>query len=204
MQGGLIALVWKIGSETTVHLGTIASSTRELAESAAESSERIQARVVFFDPEIELRIFQSLGSSYDRALGTKFLVEAPVMFESIRPFLEALRVEPELIPFGEYLVHRPAEYLRTISIAPPAYARVPGFSFQLASLFPKEAEVHDLRLDANPVTIEQARIELTKSSRLDPSQANAIIDALTRELVLIQGCVARIMLRMSFLILLLF
>lgn len=30
----------------------------------------------------------------------KLLIEAAVMFGSIRPFLEALRVEPESVPFG--------------------------------------------------------------------------------------------------------
>ena len=39
---------------------------------------------------------------------TKILVEAPVLFEAIHPFLEALKVSPEAVPFGRYLVLRPS------------------------------------------------------------------------------------------------
>ena len=119
---------------------------------------------------------------------TKLLIEATVMFESVRPFLEALRVEPESVPFSRYLVHHPPEFYRTLQISPPAYARLPDFSFQLASLFPPESGVEDLKLTpSDPVSILNAREVLKRSSRLDPSQADAMVDALTREVSLIQG-----------------
>lgn len=117
----------------------------------------------------------------------KLLIEAAVMFGSIRPFLEALRVEPESVPFGLCLVHRPPEFFRTLQISPPAYATLPDYSFQLASLFPADSGVDDLNLVASdPASIESARDILKRSSVLDPSQADATVDALTRELSLIR------------------
>lgn len=187
MQGSLIALIWKTGLEIAIHLGTIASSARDLVASAANSADKMDARVVFFDPKIQLRIFESLNSPDAHRSYQRFLVEAPVMFESIRPFLEALRVEPETVPFGRYLVHRPPTYFATNPVGAPEYTQVPGFSFQLKALFPEEAGIEDLRLGSEPATIDRVRAELSQNSRLDPSQAHALVDALTRELVLIQG-----------------
>lgn len=186
MQGGLIALVWKHGFHIDVQLGVLASSVKDLTESAKANADRVSARIVFFDPALELRILRSLK---DLSLqdGSKFLVEAPVMFEAIRPFLEALKMVPESVPFGQYLVHRPRNFFPSFEVQPPLYARNRHFAYQLAPLFPTEAGVGDLRLFVNdPQSIANARRELRRS-RLDPSQADAVVDALTREIALIQG-----------------
>ncbi|RPD78077.1 hypothetical protein L226DRAFT_610076 [Lentinus tigrinus ALCF2SS1-7] len=187
-QGGLVALVWQRGGATEVHLGTVASPLKELTDSAKQKPDRVDIRVSFFSPEVELRILQELRIPIKERRSVKLLIEATVMFESIRPFLEALRVDPENVPFARYLVHRLPEFYRTSQIYPPAYARLPGFAFQLSSLFPPEAGVEDLKLNvSDPASIETARDVLKRSSRLDLSQADAIVDALTRELSLIQG-----------------
>jgi hypothetical protein len=187
MQGGLVALVWRNGSEVSVHLGVLASSLREVSDSAKRNGERVAIRVVFFDPQVELRILQSLKHSRYES-GTKVLVEAPVMFEAIRPFLEALRVEPETIPFGKCLVHRPPRFFESFQVEPPTYSLVPGFSYKLSSLFPPDTEVQDLRMSVtDPASIDQARQELRRASRLDPSQADAVVDTLLRQVSLIQG-----------------
>jgi hypothetical protein len=187
MQGGLVALVWSHGRDVTVHLGVLASSLREISESARQGGERIAVRVTFFDPQVELRILQSLKNS-QHDTGTKVLVEASVMFEAIRPFLEALRVEPESIPFGGCLVHRPPRFFESFSIVPPTYSLVPDFSYELSSLFPPKAGIHDLRMSVtDPISIDHARQELRRASRLDPSQADAVVDALIRQISLIQG-----------------
>jgi hypothetical protein len=187
MQGGLVALVWGNQAEVAVHLGVLASSTRDICESVKRDAERVAARVAFFDPQVELRILQTFKHT-EHDIGTKVLVEAPVMFEAIRPFLEALRVEPQTIPFGRYLVHRPLRFFDSFLIEPPAYSSVPGFSYKLSSLFPPEAGVEDLRMSVtDPASIDQARQELRRASRLDPSQADAVVDTLLREISLIQG-----------------
>lgn len=187
MQGGLVALIWKRGNDVTVHLGTLASSLNDLIESTRRDADRLAVRIAFFDPALEIRVLQTLKH---KSPSSAVLVEAPVMFEAIRPFLEALRVEPESIPFGEYIVHRPSNFFGSFVTTPPRYARVPGFNYQLSSLFPPETGIIDLKISVNDVaSIEFARHELRRASRLDPSQADAVVDTLTRELSLIQGCV---------------
>jgi hypothetical protein len=188
MQGGLIALVWKSGNEIDVNLGIIASSLRDLTQSVrGDNNKRLDVRVVFFDPSVELRILEALKRHGDQRNRTTVILEASVMFEAIRPFLEALRVEPESVPFAKYLVHRPPAFFDTLKIDPPKYASVPGFAFELSSLFPDESGVQELKMVAtDPNSVEMARQELRRS-RLDPSQADAVVDALTRELSLIQG-----------------
>ncbi len=186
-QGGLIALVWRSGRRTAVHLGTIVSSTKELTDSAQLHPDNIVLRIVFFDTKLELRILQELRNNTFQS-DTKLLVESPVMFEAIRPFLQALQTEPEDVPFSRYLVHQPLCQLRTIDLQPPQYTRLPNFKFQLSSLFDKEAEVDDLSLSVtDQESVQRARTLLREKSRLDPSQADAVVDSLTREVALIQG-----------------
>lgn len=189
-QGGLIALVWEDAStkSVSVHLGVVASSNKELADYVRTDQDHVKLRIVFFDSSVELKILQSLENRRIASGGVKILVESPVMFEAIRPFLEALKVEPETIPLSRYLVFRPPNFLRQCVIDPPQYARFPGFEFQLASLLPDDGQVDDMKLSVNSAhSIEYARAVLRDQSRLDPSQVDAIIDALTRELSLIQG-----------------
>lgn len=193
ISGGLVALVWQRPAGIDVHLGTISSSIRDHAASAKQNASRIAIRVSFFDTEIQLRILQELRRPLEERGDLKLLVEATVMFASVRPFLEALCIEPTKLPFSRYLVLRPPGELGKVKIDIPVYARDPEFSFQLASLFPSEAGVDNLLLSVTDSdSVESARLELRTRSGLDPSQADAIVDALTREWALIQGCVYRI------------
>ncbi|KAI0088042.1 P-loop containing nucleoside triphosphate hydrolase protein [Irpex rosettiformis] len=190
LSGGLVALIWQTASGAiNVNLGTIASSVRDHVASAKSNPDKIGIRVAFFDPNVDLAILRELRRPLsERSDGVKLLVEATVMFASVRPFLEALRVEPTSIPFSRYLVHHPPDTLNRIQVEPPAYAKVPDFTFQLASLFPQEEQVEDLQLCVtDEESIRTAREELRTRSRLDPSQGDAVIDTLTREVALIQG-----------------
>jgi hypothetical protein len=81
MQGGLIALAWKSGRDSVVHLGILASSLQEIMDSAKRHQNHVSARVVFFDPSVELRILQSLKHPEHEVQNTRVLIEAPVMFE---------------------------------------------------------------------------------------------------------------------------
>ncbi|KDR70088.1 hypothetical protein GALMADRAFT_255486 [Galerina marginata CBS 339.88] len=187
-QGGLVALVWVSGRKTAVHLGVIANSSKELTEYLRQDEHHIKLRIVFFDSGLELRVLQELRNrSQNPESDIKLLVESPVMFEAIRPFLEALQTEPEDLPFSRYLVHQTPGQLGSNGLDPPRYARLPNFKFQLASLFDAGAGVNDLTVTASdPKSIEHART-LLRRSRLDPSQADAVLDTLTREVALIQG-----------------
>lgn len=191
MQGGLIALIWKTGGQAAVtYLGIVSSSIRDLTESARKGPDRVEIRITFFQPEAELRILQVLKAKHRDDNDIRFFVESPVMFEAIRPFLAALLTEPQSLPLGRYLAQPLSGSLHDVGIHPPAYSLVPGFSFQLRSLFPTEAQIEDLKLFVDDVdSVAVARQELKDNSRLDPSQADAVVDALTREIALIQGYV---------------
>ncbi|KDN33760.1 hypothetical protein RSAG8_13147, partial [Rhizoctonia solani AG-8 WAC10335] len=190
MQDGLVALVWRdhVGN-VDIYVGTVASSGQDLVEGSRtpDSQERVSIRVSFFDAVANIRIVQALQSRRTSS-DTCVLIEAPVFYEGIRPFLEALKREPEHLPFGQYLqLQSKAELART-TIAPPLYSRTPGFSFELHDLFLPEAGVPSLKLNTrDPASIMNARVQLMRASRLDPSQAEAVVDSLTREVALIQG-----------------
>ncbi|KAI5827612.1 P-loop containing nucleoside triphosphate hydrolase protein [Schizophyllum commune Tattone D] len=187
MQGSLIALAWKEGGEVAVHLGLIGSTVKEISDAAQRSADRISLKIHFFDSDLQFRILNVLKLGDNTRDGVKLLIEAPVMYEAVRPFLEALKtVEPTEIPFGEYIVHHPAGHFKNVIVPPPNYARAPGFRFDLSSLF-QEGDDEHLELDATDKTsIALCRQELRRS-RLDPSQADAVVDTLTREVALVQG-----------------
>ncbi|KAJ1300335.1 hypothetical protein OPQ81_005156 [Rhizoctonia solani] len=169
MQGGLVALVWQaVDGKLDIYIGTVASNPAALKESARKSEDRVSLRVSFFDTAAELRIIRALQTRGHH--GTLLLIEAPVFFEGIRPFLEALQNNRGLLP------------------PTPSYALTPGFAFELKDLFNEDLNVQTLALKPNDsLSIDWARQELTRASRLDPSQADAVVDSLTREVCLVQG-----------------
>ncbi|THH09391.1 hypothetical protein EW145_g2049 [Phellinidium pouzarii] len=190
MQGGLVALMWRQHERVEVYLGVVSSTNEKLVEAAKANKERLSVRIQFFDALINFKALEKLrkNDKSNKATDEGLLIESNVVFEAIRPFLESLKREPETIPFRKYLPHPSSSSLSDIHIDPPAYSLVPNFAFELNSLFREGVERNHLRLEtSNPDSIATARIELAQRSRLDSSQAEAIIDALTRELALIQG-----------------
>lgn len=180
--GSLIALII-VSEQTQIFLGTIISRNTDIAESAKRTAKSIELRVSFFDAEIELLALRS-GTTHSRGPRTSFLLDNGIMFESVRPFLDTLRtVEPTSIPFSEYISRE--EDLSGIPMQPPRYARVPGFVYDLKCL-----NKSPLTLQAmNPASIAATRQALIQNSSLDVSQVHSVVDALTREICLIQGCV---------------
>ncbi|KZV95021.1 P-loop containing nucleoside triphosphate hydrolase protein [Exidia glandulosa HHB12029] len=188
MPGGLVALLWKTATGTTIHLGLISSSLDDIAKSGRSANGRVVTRVVFFDTTTDMRVLEELHSGYG-AGDIKLMLEAPVMYESVRPFLEALRAEPARVPFAQYLVHRVDGSIPPV--APPAYATKPGFVFNLSSLLnpPEDGGVPErLRLNAaDAASVQVVRTRLREDSYLDPSQSDALVDSLVREIAMIQG-----------------
>ncbi|KAG8728324.1 hypothetical protein FRC12_021840, partial [Ceratobasidium sp. 428] len=191
MQGGLVALLLKDGTKPLeIFIGTISSNATDLKESTKDNGNRISIRVSFFDAEIELRIARQIQEGKKPRKGeTRLLLEAPVLYEGIRPFLSALQGEPETLPFADYLRHHAdPQYLSRLPNTPPRYAQRPGFMFELKSLLRGTSNTGSLRLDVNdPHSVTRTRQELVSSSFLDKSQVEAVLDALTREISLIQG-----------------
>ncbi|KAF8598648.1 hypothetical protein BDV93DRAFT_593819 [Ceratobasidium sp. AG-I] len=188
MNGGLVALIWKgQAGALDVYIGTIASSPRDLVELAKKNKTRLSIRVSFIEPSAELRIVRALQNQREN-VGTRVLIEAPIFYEGIRPFLKALQSNPGSLPFSQYLCHQSDEELKNTRISPPLYSTTPGFTFQLKDLFDPAAGVSSLTLTTNNATsVALARSALARGSRLDPSQAEAVVDSLTREVSLIQG-----------------
>ncbi|KAG8955926.1 hypothetical protein FRC04_006374 [Tulasnella sp. 424] len=185
-QGGLVALIWKVdGGPLRVYLGVISSSFKDLLESTKKQEKRVKVRVSFFDAEVELRILRRLQKSQMGRKETMILIESPAMFESVRPFLETLKAqEPTSIPFSDYLPLFDSGDLSQIRVAPPAYVH-PQFNFDLSSLFDRPRDL--LLRPHDPNSVARARTILRQKSRLDDTQAEAMVDALTSEVSLIQG-----------------
>ncbi|PIL26781.1 hypothetical protein GSI_11117 [Ganoderma sinense ZZ0214-1] len=187
LQGAsLVALVVVSGASRTfrVHLGVVASYAKDIAESAKHEQGRVQVRVVFFGTDVELMALRG-----DRLCGGRgefaVLVDNSVMFEAVRPFLHKLQtIEPTEIPFARYIAM--GGRLEDVRILPPKYALAPGFKFKLQCLAKPGETISDLDV-TNPNSIRRAREELVRRSILDPSQAEAVVDTLVREVSLIKG-----------------
>ncbi|KAF9023025.1 P-loop containing nucleoside triphosphate hydrolase protein [Hymenopellis radicata] len=162
-QGSLVALMLVSRDSARIFLGTVACTSEAIAESSKARKDRIEIRVSFFDPEVELFALEGKRiSPVDDKYKFALLFDNNVMYESMRPFLQTLQtIEPTSIPFADFIASE--ESLVNVPVPPPLYALVPGFRFQLTSLLPP------------------------RSSTLDPSQASTIIDALTRQICLVQG-----------------
>lgn len=190
LQGGsLVALVIVVPGTVKIFLGVVASFGADIAESSKASETRIQVRISFFDPEVEFRALRREtlckgNSTY------AVLVDGSVMFEASRPFLERLQsIEPQEIPFNRYIA--PSGSLAEVELKPPRYATDPRFAYNLKCLAKDRSLMGDINnLDiARPNALELARKQLTEFSTLDPSQVDAVLNTLTREVSLIQGYV---------------
>jgi hypothetical protein len=189
MQGGLIGLIWETGGRIELFFGLISSSAEDLQASARQMKDHLRLRLNFFDPAINLRVMEWCRlEERERKARRIIMVEAPVMYESIRPFLQSLQREPTSVPFAQYLVHRQGlRPLETVRINPPQYTKARrNFSWKLSALF----DAGHSSIPLNPhdeESIKLVRHQLQNESRLDPSQADAMVDCLTKEFCLIQG-----------------
>lgn len=186
VQGGLVALLWESSGSTRIYLGIVSSGLRELIESAKKLEGRVEIDIAFFDGEAEQRLLRLMQAGNVIGEDTMLLVEAPVLFESIRPFLDAIQNrEPSSVPLARYLVHPESGTLKQTVMSPPTYATMPGFELDIGCLWKDERKLQ-LR-PSDEESVSAVREELKAESGLDPSQADAIVDALMSEVSLIQG-----------------
>lgn len=185
LQGSnLVALIVVSNRTIQVYLGIITSFGKDIAESAKLEKGRIRLRVSFFDTEVELMALRGERLNFNKERFA-VLVDNGVMFESVRPFLQKLQtIEPTEIPFSRYIA--PGGSLEGVKVLSPKYARVPGFKFNLQCLAKPGMTIAPLDISI-PLAVVRARDELKRFSVLDPSQAEAVVDTLTREVSLIQG-----------------
>ena len=185
-RGTLVTLVLISPSRFQVFLGTITSTGADIGESAKANANTFQLRISFFDAEIEVMALQREPISVD-ASTYAILLDNSIMFEATQPFLQTLQeVEPTFIPFANTISYSGS--LNSQKVEPPRYARVPGFRYKLQCLARFGRYIPSLDVN-DEEAVALARHHLVRSSNLDPSQADALIGALTREVSLIQGCV---------------
>jgi hypothetical protein len=185
-HGSLIALILISPGRSQVFLGTIVSMAADIAESAKADAKTIQLRVSFFDAEIELMGLRQHRITIN-ASTYAVLIDGSIMLASLHPFLQTLQnVEPTSVPFSKLISH--SGRLDSLVVEPPRYARVPGFRYGLQCLARPGLNIPSLDIN-NLTSIALARQQLLRSSDLDCSQIDALVDTLTREVSLIQGCV---------------
>jgi hypothetical protein len=183
-SGSLVALVLVSRGTFKVHLANLVSSSDDISESAKLSEHYIRVKATFFDPEVEIEALRKEKITIDTNTFA-MLIDNGVMFESVRPFLKTLStIDSTSTPFSRYICAQ--DSLNNMEIRPPKYATVPGFRFNLQSVA-KEGQMIDPLYVNNPASIALARAQLQHLSVLDPSQADSVIDSLTREVSLIQG-----------------
>ena len=187
-RGNLVALALISPGRLKVFLGTIVSNSSDIAESikANESTTDIQLRISFFDAEIELMALRCQPISLDRSTFA-VLIDNNIMFEALDPFLRTLQnVEPTSVPFSDLISH--SGNLTFMPVGPPRYTRVPQFKYNLQCLARPGKNISSVHVN-NATSVAIARQELIRSSKLDPSQVDAVLGTLTREISLIQGYV---------------
>jgi len=185
-RGSLVALVLIYPGRFQVFLGTTVSTGADIGESAKADADKIQLRISFFDAEIELMALRRQPITINSSTYA-VLLDNNIMFEAIQPFLRTLQeVEPTSIPFADTISHTGS--LNSLQVDPPRYARVPGFRYDLQCLARPGLNIPNLDIN-NETAVALARRHLVRSSELDPSQADALIETLARGVSLIQGCV---------------
>ena len=183
-SGSLVALVLVSKGSSKAYLANLVSSADDIAESSKHSEDHVQVRARFFDPEVEIEALRKEKITID-ANTFAILIDNGVMFESVRPFLKTLSTtDSTSIPFGRYICAQVP--LNDVEIRPPRYATAPRFRFELQSVAKPGERIDPLDVH-NPASVAQARAQLQQSSVLDPSQADSVVDSLTREVSLIQG-----------------
>ncbi|GAA5992370.1 hypothetical protein JCM10908_000450 [Rhodotorula pacifica] len=123
----------------------------------------------------------------------QYLVELPgFLVSTVEPFLRALQqLSAPAIPFADILSAKPPTRGQKLRIQPPLYARNPGFEYDLSSILTGE-DVQPQSLVLRPSdrdSVQDVREFLAQpgKSRLDPTQAQALVDCLTREIALVEG-----------------
>ncbi|KAK0559006.1 hypothetical protein OC861_006773, partial [Tilletia horrida] len=184
--GALVAVLSSNGDGGEVHIALgLAKSRPDELRSTFRTGRDLTLKVRFFDSVAPALHFPSHGWKY------QILAEVRgVLYESVTPFLENLRkTNANQLPFGQLLATA-ANTESDFKIPPPRYAQEPGFAFNLTGLLaPSQSENEDatLTMTIDQPSQEHARNQLKRRGIVDDSQADAVVDSLTRQVSIIQG-----------------
>jgi hypothetical protein len=185
-QGSLVALAVISPGRFQVFLGTIVYNGLDVAESAKADEGTIQLRISFFDAEIELMAFRCQAISVDQSTLT-VLVDNKIMFEAVDSFFRILKdVHPP--PSTSLIWCHTLEILSRCRLDLRDTRAFRSSKYNLQCLARSGNIISGLDVN-NATSVAITRQELIPSSTLDPSQVDAVIGALSREVSLIQGYV---------------
>ncbi|GAA5948709.1 hypothetical protein JCM3765_004981 [Sporobolomyces pararoseus] len=195
--GNLVGLICRrIGSrgggegfnpqDVRIFLGLVTS------EASGPRGQRKQVGITFFEGELYLEALRQFEAQKKGRTdhGEMICFEVPgFLLGTLQPFLKALQsIEPATIPFAKYLSALPPPADSPITIDAPLFARTPGFTYDLSGSLKENSPPGTLLLNIQDQdSVEAARQIMTESSKLDPSQVDAMIDSLSREVALVRG-----------------
>ncbi|PKC70238.1 hypothetical protein RhiirA1_502071 [Rhizophagus irregularis] len=161
--------------------------------------ERIRIYINFHDPSIysialnELRNPIKENNSKNSYKVKSYMVESTnIYYEAYCHVLKILQTtNPTSLPFKRYLApaldHHLESACMNVEIKPPKYTIAPGFQFDLSVLCSNNKQ-QNLKLNVtNTNTYDEVAQKINEYSKLDESQAKALVSALTREIALIEG-----------------
>ncbi|CAG8518815.1 4362_t:CDS:10 [Funneliformis mosseae] len=172
-----------------VFFGVVASrNERNLAKHADYADICINFTDLLIYP-IALSEISNPQTVTDRTLEQRFMVESTgVYFEAYYHILKTLQsTNPSSLPFEKYFAPNIDDLHESINfeVEPPMYTRAPGFEFDLSILCDKQ---QTLKLNVGDTgSYDEVAKKVNEYSKLDETQAKALISALTREIALIEG-----------------
>ncbi|RIA86082.1 hypothetical protein C1645_780424 [Glomus cerebriforme] len=199
MSGSLICVLWQNenslnNNETnpmpthSLYFGVVVEKNEKLL-SRYETEAMID--VHFIESSIYPIVLEdiSMGRNHPARI-KRFMVESTgVYFESYNHILKTLQAtNPSDVPFRQYLISSLERSRQITRVATPLYTRAPRFHFDLSILLKNPYDSLFLNVQ-DDTSRENAIKKLTipDVSTLDETQARALVDALSREIALIEG-----------------
>ncbi|CAG8676728.1 2955_t:CDS:2, partial [Acaulospora colombiana] len=197
-HGNLVCLLWPnedidsnkrkltCSTEYSLFFGTV---TRRDEKMLSEEQRNAKIDICFADISVfSIAIWNiSRKNVSDGIVKHGFMVESTdLLFENSKSILKTLqKAPPEVFPFERYLAPKTDEVMMT-DIGPPIYARAPDFKYDLSVLLNDKNQ--KLYLKTGDTRSEDNAVRILKDhSKLDETQSQALVSALTREIALIEG-----------------
>lgn len=197
-EGSLLCLVTFEDAKSSLLFFSISQKVTDakdpygLASGDSGDYATITAKLVFAGDMEPLKQLLLLSLAQKKSQ-TNLIIEFPgVLLATFMPILENIQQMQKVsrLPFHEWIAPSSAgdgaaEARAQVDVPPPLYARSPGFTFDLKPILDDANDAFFL----NPASADDPNIsnELDQRTSLDKGQCEALVTALTRELVLIQG-----------------
>lgn len=137
----------------------------EYTESNGEH--RIVFGLHFVDPRESLKAVQTLQRGEDKEFDARFLLESPVLFTSVHPFLTTIQsINPLEVPLSRHLI---SHDFTGGHVDFPGYAKSPTFTWNGSTLLRTSARIKSCILDPRShLSIDNAHEVKRQHGKLDP------------------------------------